>query len=136
LKVIDSSGWLEFFADGPLAEAYSTHLADLSRVLTPAVVVYEVYKWLKRERSDEDALLAVAQILKTQVVPVTTTLALTAADLSLERGLAMADALVYATALAKEAELITSDADFAALSGVTFLPKPPSARPESAADQP
>jgi toxin FitB len=124
LKVVDSSGWLEFFADGPLAESYAAHLADLAQVLTPVIVLYEVYRWLKRERGDEEALIAAAQIAKTQVVPVTITLALTAADFGLEHGLPMADSLVYATAVSVGAELITSDADFASLPGVTYLAKP------------
>jgi predicted nucleic acid-binding protein len=124
LKVVDSSGWLEFFADGPLAESYAAHLADLAQVLTPVIVLYEVYRWLKRERGDEEAIIAAAQIAKTQVVPVTVTLALTAADLGLEHGLPMADSLVYATAVSMGAELITSDGDFASLPGVTYLAKP------------
>lgn len=121
--MVDSSGWLEFLTDGPLAESYGEHLADLGEVLTPAIVLYEVYKWIKRERTEEEALTVAAQIEKTRVVPVTPALALTAADLSLERRLAMADALVYATAVLHDAELITSDADFAALPGVTYLGK-------------
>jgi predicted nucleic acid-binding protein len=124
LKVVDSSGWLELFADGPLAESYAAHLADLAQVSTPVIVLYEVYRWLKRERGDEEALIAAAQIAKTQVVPVTITLALTAADLGLEHGLPMAGSLVYATAVSMGAELITSDADFASLPGVIYLAKP------------
>ena len=124
MKAVDSSGWLEFFADGPLAESYATHLADLEQVLTPAIVLYEVYRWLKRERGDEEALIAAAQIAKTQVVPITVTLALTAADLGLEHAMPMADSLIYATAVSMGAELITSDADFASLPGVVYLAKP------------
>lgn len=124
MKVVDSSGWLELFADGPLADSYAVHLADLAQVLTPAVVLNEVYRWLKRERGEEAALAAAAQLAKTQVVPVTATLALTAADLGLEHGLPMADSLIYATAVAAGAELVTSDADFASLPGVVYLPKP------------
>lgn len=121
MKLVDSSGWLEFFADGPRADDYAPHLADLERVLTPTLVVYEVYRWLKRERSEEEALVAVAQLDKSVVVPLTTTIALTAADLGLEQGLAMADAVVYATGRLHDAPVVTGDRDFEGLAGVVYL---------------
>ena len=127
MKVVDSSGWLEFFTDGPLAEAYAEHLADLDQILTPALVIYEVYKKIKRERSEEEALIAVAQLEKTRVVPCTTSVVLTAVDLSLEHRLAMADSIIYATAILHQAEVVTSDDDFDGLPGVTYLEKPSSA---------
>lgn len=124
MKVVDSSGWLEFLADGPLAEYYVEHLSDLADLVTPSVVLFEVYKWIKRERGEEEGLVAAAQITKTHVVPLSSTLALTAADLGLEHGLAMADSIVYATALLNDADLVTSDQDFAGLPAVLYLEKP------------
>jgi predicted nucleic acid-binding protein len=124
LKVVDSSGWIEYFADGPRADTYAAHLADLTQIITPVIVVYEVYRWLRRQRGDEEAQEAVAQLAETQVVAVSSSLALAAADLSLAHGLAMADALIYAAARSNDAELITSDADFASLPGVTYLARP------------
>jgi predicted nucleic acid-binding protein len=121
--LIDSSGWIEFFTDGPLAGKYAAYLSDLPQIVTPPVVVYEVYKKIKRERTEAEALLAAAQMHKTQLVPFTESLALMAADLSLEHGLGMADAMVYATALSQDAELVTSDADLAELPGVKYLAK-------------
>ena len=121
MRLVDSSGWLEFLTDGPLASDYQEHLAELDGVLSSSIVVFEVYKWVKRERSEEKALISVAQIEKTRVVPLTTTIALTAADLGLEHGLAMADSIVYATARLNDADLITSDRDFARLPGVIYL---------------
>ena len=123
MRIVDSSGWVEFLTDGPLAEDYAEHLADPTAVLTPTVVLFEVYKWVRRERGEEEALVVAAQVQKTEMVPLTSTIALTAADLGLELGLAMADAIVYATAAVHEAELITSDRDFAELDGVTYLRK-------------
>ena len=79
MKVVDSSGWIEFLTDGPLADEYAGHLQDLSQVLTPSVVLFEVYKWVKRERDEEQALHVAAQVGKTTVVPLTPTIALTAA---------------------------------------------------------
>ena len=121
MRLVDSSGWLHFFTDGARADDYAKALAKPGEVITPTIVLYEVYRWIKRQRTEEEALLAAAQIQKTRVVPLSETIALTAADLGLDRGLAMADAIVYATALLNDAPLLTSDADFESLPSVEFL---------------
>lgn len=121
--LVDSSGWIEFFTDGVNAPKYGSYLEKTSTVVTPTIVLYEVYKLVKRERTEEEALLAAAQIQKTRVIPLSDSLALVAADVSLEFRLAMADSIVYATARTEGAELVTSDADLRGLPGVTFLPK-------------
>ena len=121
--LVDSSGWLEFFTDGPLAGAYAQHLKRLADVITPTIVLYEVYKVIKRQRTEEEALTAAAQMGKSRVVPLTDTIALTAADASLTYHLGMADAIVYATALTQGAKLVTSDADLGPLPGVLYLRK-------------
>jgi predicted nucleic acid-binding protein len=123
LKLVDSSGWIQYLSDGPLADEYARHLSPLDGVITPTVVLHEVYKWVKRERSEEDALTVAAQVGRTRVVPLTSPIALAAGDLSLAHGLAMADALVYATAIHEGAELVSSDADFEDLPGVLYLPR-------------
>jgi predicted nucleic acid-binding protein len=120
VKVVDSSGWVEFFTDGPLASLFELHLADPSRVVTPTIVLYEVYKLIRRERGEEAGLVAAAAMERTRLVPLTETVALTAADLALEHRLAMADAIVYATARLEEAEVVTADADFRGLPGVLY----------------
>src|SRR5439155_25751618 len=118
VTLVDSSGWLEYFTDGPLAARFAPYLEDGRKLVTPTVVLYEVYKAIKRSRREEDALVAVAQLQKTLVQPLTDSLALAAADVILRHGLAMADAIVYSTAQAHAAELVTSDKDFATLPGV------------------
>ena len=123
MKVIDSSVWLEYFAGGPLAGELEPVLAAPAELVTPAVVVFEVYRWLRRHRDEEAAALAVGLLQQTVVVPVDGRLAVVAAELALEHALAMADALVYATAVEYPAPLVTSDADFAALEGVEYHPK-------------
>ncbi|MDP3722798.1 MAG: type II toxin-antitoxin system VapC family toxin [Candidatus Omnitrophota bacterium] len=121
--LVDSSGWIEFFTEGPLVDAYASHLKHPHQLITPTVVFYEVYKIIKRQRSEEEALAAIAQMGKTHIVPLTDSLALTAADLSLTYHLAMADAIVYATALTERVTLVTSDADLQHLPGVQYLTK-------------
>jgi toxin FitB len=120
--VVDSSGWLEFLTDGPVAGKYAKHLRDTAAVLTPTIVIYEVYKRAKRVLGEEEAIDAVAAMQKSQVVPLTDELALIAADLSLLYKLPMADAIVLATAQMHDADLVTSDADFKGLPRVIYIP--------------
>ncbi len=119
--LVDSSGWIEFFGGGPLAGRFASYFSSSARLVTPTIVLYEVYKKIKRERGEETALLITGRLSGTQVVPLSTSIALLAADLSLRHGLAMADAIVYATSRDQEAQLITSDADLKDLPGVVYL---------------
>jgi toxin FitB len=89
--------------------------------VTPVIVLYEVYKKIKGDRSEEEALQAVSLMLKTTIVPLEESLALFAADVGLKYSLPMADALVYAVAIEKDADMVTRDAHFKGLEGVIFL---------------
>jgi predicted nucleic acid-binding protein len=82
--LIDSSGWIEFFSEGPQALEYAKYLKDLSKIVTPTIVIYEVYKKIKRDRTEEEALMAVSLMKKTAVTPLEESIALLAADLSLK----------------------------------------------------
>lgn len=84
-------------------------------MLVSAIEIYEVYKVIRRDLSEEGALEAVSALRRSTIVPVDPSLALEAADISLELGLAMADAIVYATARRHDARLVTADADFEGL---------------------
>jgi predicted nucleic acid-binding protein len=119
--LLDSSGWIEFFTGSPLADRYATYLAPRYELITPTIVLYEVYKKIKRERGEETALLFAGRLSATQVIPLTDSIAFLAADLSLRHGLAMADAIVYATAKDLEAEVVTGDADLKDLPGVVYV---------------
>lgn len=121
--IVDSCGWLEFYTDGSLADQYAGYLNELQNIVTPVIIIYEVYKKIKRERSEADALFAVGPMHKTNVVPLDTQLALLAADVSLEFSLPMADALVYATACLYNCQVVTSDRHFKDLKGVIYFQK-------------
>ena len=120
---IDSYGWIERFTDGPKAPEYNKVIdsAKPEELVTSAIVLYEVYKKVKKRKGEEIALEAVAALNQTKVVTVDQTLSLEAADYSLDRGLHMADALVYATARHHSAELFTSDDDLKGLANVTLI---------------
>ena len=121
--LIDSSGWIEFFADGPFASEYSKYLKDLTKLVTPTIVLYEVYKKIKKDRTEEDALFAVSLINRTSIIPLNESIALLAADLSLKHSLPMADAIVYATALEENCKVVTSDIHFKGLDRAVLVGK-------------
>lgn len=120
---IDSYGWVERFTNGPRASAYNRIIDNIKpeELVTSVVVLYEVYKKVKKAKGEDTALEAVAALSQTKVVTVDQTLSLEAADYGLEHGLHMADALVYATARHNSAQLYTSDKDLKGLPSVILV---------------
>jgi len=123
MKLIDSYGWIEYFADGPLADKYAPYVesANDNNTITPTIVIYEVYRRLKREGGQQMALEAYAQMTRTRILPLDETEALSAADISLKTDLAMTDAIIYCASRTHGAELITSDDHLKGLEGVMFI---------------
>lgn len=118
---MDSSGWIEYFTEGPLAERYAAYFSNRHDRIIPTIVLYEVYKKIKREKGEETALLVSGQLSASQVVQLTESIAYLAADMSLLHELAMADAIVYATAKDQHAQVVTGDADLKGLPGVIYI---------------
>ena len=121
--IVDSCGWLEWFTDGKLANKYQKYLADQENLLVPAILLYEVYKILKREVDEEKALLAVGYMKNSSVIPLDETLALSAADIALQENLAMADAIIVATSRFYNCTIISSDSDLKNQPNVNFIQK-------------
>lgn len=121
MVLVDTCGWIEWLTGGPLADAFRPHLEQTDVLLVPTLVQYELAKWITRERDETLALEVIGLTHQARVVALDTSLALGAAALALEHRLAMADAVIYATARAHGATVVTSDAHFEHLSGVTYL---------------
>jgi predicted nucleic acid-binding protein len=121
VNLVDSSGWLEYFADGPKADVFAPVLKDIDNVLVPTICMYEVFKVVLRERGEEDALQAVALMKQGEVVDLTSELAMVAARLSAELKIPMADSIIVATARLYEATIWTLDADFKKIDGAKFI---------------
>ncbi len=120
---IDSYGWIERFTNGPKANKYN-EIIDQTRpaeIVTSVVVLYDVYRKVKKIKGEQIALENVAALTQTHVVPVDDTLSLEAADYSLEYGLHFSDALIYATARRFEIQLCTSDEHFRGLPHVKWI---------------
>jgi toxin FitB len=123
VNVVDSSGWIEYFTDGPNSGFFASAIERVDELIVPAVCIYEVFKWVARERGETQALKAIAHMQLGEVVELDSKLAIYAARLSLQSKLPMADSIVYATACAREATLWTQDDDFEELDDVKYIAK-------------
>ena len=119
--LVDSSGWIEYLAARPKADDFARYIEGQEPLVTSSIQVYEIYKVVRRDISEERAIESVSALRATTVVPLDESLALEAADISLEHGLAMADAIIFATAARYRADIVTADADFEGLPGVTLI---------------
>jgi len=121
MNVVDSSGWLEYLADGPNAGFFAKAIERTADLIVPTVSLYEVFKRVLQQRGDGDALQAVAVMRQGRVVELSEPLALAAARISIDRGLPMADSIMLASANAWDATLWTQDADFQDVPGVRYI---------------
>ena len=121
--LVDTCGWIEWLTEGALADSFASYMQDPAELLVPTTVQYELYKWVKRESDENTALDTTALADGSLVIPLSTDIALVAADLSLSHKLAFADAVIYASARKYNVELVTSDDHFEGLPGVTYFPK-------------
>jgi predicted nucleic acid-binding protein len=121
--VVDSSAWLEYFADGSNAGYFAEAIEAPDQQLVPVITLCEVFKRLSAMRGESAALQAVALMQQGTVVDVSVSISLSAARLSLQHQLPMADSIILATARAYDAELWTQDAGFAAFEGVHYYAK-------------
>jgi len=122
MNVVDSSGWLEYFADGPNAGFFAKAIEGTSELVIPTLSLYEVFKRVLQQRGEGDALQAVAIMQQGRVMELTSTIALSAARISIDLGIPMADSVILATARSWDATLWTQDADFENIPGVKFTP--------------
>jgi predicted nucleic acid-binding protein len=123
MRVVDTSAWLEWLSDSPLGRRVGLELPAAENWVVPTVVQYELARFLTREVSEDAADDTIAFSGRCVVTPLHTRLALQAAEIARETELAMADAIIYATAMDSEADLLTCDSHFAKLPGVIYLPK-------------
>ena len=121
MNVVDSSGWLEYFASGKNAGFFARAVEDTSRLIVPTMSLFEVFKRVLQQRGEPAALQAVALMHQGRVVNLDAPLALAAARLSAAERLPLADSVMLATARAFGATLWTQDSDFEGREGVRFV---------------
>ncbi len=123
MNLVDSSGWLEYFAGAKNAKNYAPAIEDLKHLIVSTINLYEVYKKVLSEKNEQMALTAISVMQQANVVDVTPEIALHAAKISVENKIPMADSIIYATALSQGAILWTQDEHFRDIENVKYFEK-------------
>ena len=123
MNVVDSSGWLEYFAEGKNAGFFAPPIEDIEHLIVPVICIYEVFKKVLQNHGQAMAEFRVADLVKGTVVDLTAPLAMSSANLSVEMKLPMADSIILACAREYNATLWTQDEHFKDIAGVRFIDK-------------
>ncbi|MCJ7586051.1 MAG: type II toxin-antitoxin system VapC family toxin [Anaerolineales bacterium] len=123
MNVVDSSGWIEYFAEEENAKFFIPPIRDLENLIVPTICIYEVFKRLLLERSEDSALQAVGVMAHGREIELNRKTAIEAAQISIEFKLAMADSIILATVRAHDATLWTQDVHFKDIQGVRYIEK-------------
>lgn len=123
MNVVDTSGWLEYFAGGPNSGEFSIPIKETRNLLVPTICIYEISKVILRESDENHLLQALAAIQKGQVRELTPSIATAAARISLKYRLPMADSVIYTTAQLFNATVWTQDVDLKNLPDVNYISK-------------
>jgi len=121
MNIVDSSGWLEYFADGPNADFFAPAVENVSELLVPSISLYKVFKRVLQQRTEGDALQAVATMMQGEVIALDERVALDAARLSLELKMPMANSVILTTARLHGAVVWTQDSDLEGVEGVEYI---------------
>jgi predicted nucleic acid-binding protein len=123
MRVVDTSAWIEMLIGAALSKRIAAEFPAQTECVVPTIVQLELSKWMLREVDEERSDSVIAHTQLCVVVPLDTDIALLAADLHRRHKLATADAIIYATAQSKGADLLTCDAHFEGLPGVAYFRK-------------
>lgn len=121
MNLVDSCGWIEYFAGSRYADFYAEAIEDIGNLIVPVICIMEVFKKIYRERDENGALLALAHMRQGKVIPLTESVSLTAAVMGIENNLPTADSIIYAVGKITDAQILTQDAHFRELENVRFL---------------
>lgn len=123
MNLVDSCGWLEYFADGPNADFFAPAIKNINKLLVPSICILEVFKKVLHQRGEDPALQVAALMQQGQVIDLSLPIALSAAKIGIDCKLPVVDSIILATARMNHAVLWTQDVDFKAIEGVKYIQK-------------
>jgi predicted nucleic acid-binding protein len=123
MNLVDSSGWLEYFANSKNADFFSAAIEDTEQLIVSTINLYEVFKKILQQRDENSAFQAIALMQQGKVIDIDSSISLIAAKQSIKLKLPMADSLILATANLFSAILWTQDSDFKGIPGIKYIQK-------------
>jgi predicted nucleic acid-binding protein len=123
MNLVDSSGWLEYFANSKNAEYFAPAIEDTERLIVSTINLYEVFKKILQQRDENSAFQAIALMQQGKVIDVDSSISLISAKQSIDLNLPMADSIILATAKVNSATLWTQDSDFKDIPGIKYIQK-------------
>lgn len=124
MNLVDSCGWLEYFADGPNADFFAPAIEETKNLIVPTICIFEVFKRIYQQRGEDAALQGAALMQQGEVVAIDDISALSAAKCSIDYNLPMADSIILAIARLRKATIWTQDIDFKSIEGIKYIEKP------------
>ena len=121
MNIVDSSGWLEYFANATNADFFSQPIEDTDSLIVPTISIYEVFKRILQQRDETEALNAIAFMQSGKIIDLSSPIALHAARISADLKIPVADSIILATAREYDAVLWTQDSDFEGLDGIEYI---------------
>jgi len=122
-NIVDSSGWLEYFADADNASFFAPAIENTKLLIVPSISILEVFKHVLRHCSEKQAFESIECMLQGTVIDLNVELSLNAAKLGIQHKIPLADSIILATSMAHEATIWTQDADFKGLPQVKYINK-------------
>lgn len=123
MNLVDSSGWLEYLADGKNAKFFASVIENTDELIVSVINIYEIYKKVLSEKDENTAIQVVGLMQQAKVIEVTPSIAIQAAKYSYELKIPMADSIIYTTARMNDSVIWTQDVDFKDLEGVKYCKK-------------
>ena len=123
MNLVDSCGWLEYFADTPNADFYAPAIEDVQNLVVPTICILEVFKRVLQQRNEDAALQAIALMHQGLIADLTSNIALDAAKVGTQFKLPLADSVILATARTHAAVIWTQDESFKGIKGVRYIEK-------------
>jgi predicted nucleic acid-binding protein len=123
MNIVDTSGWLEYFGGTTRAKYFEKAIENTSELIVPAICIYEVFKKLLSDYSEDEALIAIGHMKMGKIADIDFGVSVQAAKISKEHKIPMADSIILACGTKYNATIYTQDRDFKGMPNVKYFEK-------------